>query len=345
MRVAAAAVVVPSRTVTNDEVVDQIASLSTSFRGDLEKTLAQVSAALRRSGARRRRWRAAGETSLDLTARACRDAMGQLEAGATIDLLISAGVYTELAEPSSANVIGHAIGLDRVECFDLKQACDGWSKAVKIASALIENGTCRSVMVVNAEFPMTEGMGVYPQVFRLETAEQLEYRFPGFTLGEAAAAMVLARDEGNTWSFHNRSRNDLYDLCTIPMPWLREQPLASPRIGKDGPGVFTSYGAELRKHGLSLVVETFKEAGISPFKIDILFTHSSSKADWREAARQIGLADRIFDIYVEFGNVVSAAVPAAMALALKEGALTRGQQVAALVASAGMSFTTTSFTF
>jgi 3-oxoacyl-[acyl-carrier-protein] synthase III len=346
MKIVATAVVLPSRSLSNEQVVSEISALSKDrFCGDLDRTLQKISMGLRRSGARRRCWRSPGETSLHLTAAACRQAMSKLAGGERVDLLISAGVYAELAEPASANVLAHEIGLDDVECFDLKQACDGWSKAVRIASAFVDAETYRNVMIVNAEFPMTPGFGIYPQLFRLERADQLEYRFPGYTLGEAAAAMIVARDPGNPWQFHNHSRNDLYDLCTISMPWFNEQPLPSSRVAKDGPGTFTSYGADLRKHGFPLAVETFRRSGIDATEVDILFTHSSSKADWAEGARRIGLSNRIYDIYAECGNVVSAAVPAAMALAEVRGDLKRGQRVATWVASAGMSFTTAYFQF
>jgi acyl-CoA:acyl-CoA alkyltransferase len=346
MRIAATAVVLPSRSLSNDDVIAEIHALSKDhFRGDLGRTLQKIGASLRRSGARTRRWRDPGETSLQLTAAACRQALAHLGRSERVDLLICAGVYAELAEPASANVLAHAIGLHDVECFDIKQACDGWSKAVRIASAFIDAGTYRNVMIVNAEFPMTPGFGIYPQLFQLQTDDQLEYRFPGYTLGEAAAAMILAPDPTIRWVFHNKSCNDLYDLCTITMPWCREQPLPSPRIAKDGPCVFTSYGADLRKHGMPLAIETFGNSGIDTAEIDVLFTHSSSKADWAEGARRVGLSNRIYDIYAECGNVVSAAVPAAIALAETRSDLKRGQRVATWVASAGMSFTTSAFQF
>jgi acyl-CoA:acyl-CoA alkyltransferase len=346
MKIVATAVVLPSRSLSNDDVVSEIEVLSKDrFCGNLDRTLQTIGTSLRRSGARTRRWRSPGETSLQLTTAACRQALSRLGRDERVDLLICAGLYSELAEPASANVLAHQIGLDDAECFDLKQACDGWSKAVRIASAFIDAGLYRNVMIVNAEFPMTPGFGVYPQLFQLERVDQLDHRFPGFTLGEAAAAMIVATDRTNRWEFHNKSRNDLYDLCTISMPWFKEQPLPSLRVGKDGSGVFTSYGADLRKHGFPLAVETFRSSGIDPTQVDILFTHSSSKADWAQGARCLGLSNRIYDIYAECGNVVSAAVPAAIALAEARGALKRGQRVATWVASAGMSFTTAYFQF
>lgn len=339
MKIISSAVALPSRKVTNAEVVKEIRERSGTFRGDLERTMRAIEFNLRKSGADTRYWRADNERSIDLTVKACQEAMAQDDE--RIDLLIYASVFGELCEPSSANLLANELGLFDVECFDVKQACDGWSKAVQIASAFIEGSLRRRVMIVNAEFPMTPGFGIFPELFSLRGTEQLEHRFPGYTLGEAASAMILGSDPENKWTFHNKSRNDLYDLCTITMPWQRDQPVRSERVGMDGAGIFTSYGAELKKHGLPLVVQTFKESGISG--VDILFTHSSSRADWRQAAKQIGLDNCIVDIYQEYGNVVSAAVPTALALAQKNGTLKRGQHVAALVASAGMSFTATSF--
>jgi hypothetical protein len=69
------------------------------------------------------------------------------------------------------------------------------------------------------------------------------------------------------------------------------------------------------------------------------------KLNHSEAARQMGLGDKIYDIYANCGNVVSAAIPAAMVLALKDGSLRRGMRVLAAVASAGMSFSLAYFRF
>ena len=334
-----------SRVVTNDDVLGMIREESHSFSGDLDKTLKQIRRALKASGSDTRLWLAKGESSLGLTVQACRQAMHGLERTDQIDLLIVASVYSELVEPAAANLIAHEIGLDHVECFDVKEACDGWMKAVKIASALIDAGHYRRVMVVNAEFVNAPGFGIYPELFALTSSDQLEWRFPAFTLGEGASAMILRADAENSWQFTNHTRNDLYDLCSITSSWNGADLAKSDRLAKNGPGLFTSYGAKLVGHGLPLAVDQFKNAGIQPGDVDILFTHSSSKKDWSEIAELCGLGDKVYDLYARYGNVVSAAVPAAMALAAEEGSLKRGQRVVALVASAGMSFSTAAFTY
>ena len=161
MKIEHLAVAFPSRVVTNDDVLNMIREESRAFSGDLDKTLKHVRRALKASGSATRRWLGKGESSLGLTVQACKQAMQGLERSDQVDLLIVASVYSELVEPASSNLIAHEIGLDHVECFDMKEACDGWMKAVKIASALIDAGQYKRVMVVNAEFSMTPGFVRY----------------------------------------------------------------------------------------------------------------------------------------------------------------------------------------
>ena len=326
------AVALPSWQVTNADIIRLVEQESKSFEGDFHRALSFLERSLEKSGAHTRLWRGEDESPLSLTKKACSEALCGVN---DVDLLIYASVWAELFEPSSANLVAYEIALDRAECFDMKAACDGWMKAVKLADSLLTSGQYRKIMVVNAEFNMMQNAMIYPRLFNLVSAEELEWRFPAFTIGEAATATILSANPKKPWKFHNETHNNLYDLCTVTMPWYGTHPL-SERIGKDGAGLFTSYGVDLRRHGLPLAVETFRTSGIDSAAVDILFTHSSSKSDWTEGARQIGLEHKLYDIYARCGNVVSASVPTALALAEQDGTLVRGKQVAAWVASAGM---------
>lgn len=343
MRIQSIAAAFPKRQLSNDAVIDLVAKHSRDVDPQWAKTQRVLSQALKATGAVTRRWREAGETSLEMVVSACQQALADANHPA-VDLLLYASVYPELVEPSSANRVAHALGLHHTECLDIKEACDGWMKAVKLADALMRTGRYRRILVVNNECPMTPGMGVWPELFRLSSLDQLEHRFPTYTLGEVATATLLESD-GQDWAFDNITRNDWYDFCTITPPWYTPTQGDSPRLAKDGAGLFTSYGALLRQHGFPTCIELFQRSGRSPADVDILFTHSSSKRDWTDLSGELGLAQQQVDIYAEYGNVVSAAVPAAMAVALQDGRLQRGQRVLALVASAGMSFSTAWFQF
>lgn len=236
------------------------------------------------------------------------------------------------------------LGLDTAECFDIKEACDGAMKSMKIAQMILATGQHECIMVVNAEFSNIPGYAIRPKLYELSSDRDLDHRFPAYTIGEAATAVILTSD-GDPWKFTTVTRNDLVDLCTVTPPWQHEKINGFDRIGPDGAGWFTSWASTLSGAGIPLAVETFKQSGIEPADAEILFTHCSSKSDWSNIAKMIGLHNSLFDIYSDHGNVVSAGVPAAMATAESNGRLKRGRKIAVLVASAGMTFTATSFTY
>lgn len=344
MRIVSIAATFPSRKVTNEDVLQEVRAASKSFKGDLEQTISRISRALRHSGTNVRYWtNGSGESSLSLTIEACRKAMAACE-GKKIDMVICASVYAELIEPATSNLVAHELGLFDAECMDLKEACDGWVKAMKVAKALIQTGDYERILVVNGEFSMAPNYAIMPRLFNLESAAQLEWRFPIFTIGEAATAVIVERDDLRAWRFTNLTHNGLYDLCTVAPPWHRRGQISG-RVAMDGPGMFTSWASDLTRNGIPLVIETFKKSGIDPADVDILFTHAHSKTDWGRITDEIGLSNKHFEIHGRTGNLVSASIPAAMALALDEGVLQRGQIVAILCASAGMTFSAASFQF
>lgn len=343
MQIAGVSVAYPSRVVTNPNVIDMIRDASQGFEGDLEETLRRTGTLLRATGLRTRRWLAHDENAVDLTVRAAQGALEKAH-GLKPTLVIYASVFPLLIEPGSSNLVAHMLGLDTAECFDVKEACDGYMKAMKIAQLFLRSGEHSCIMIVNAEFSNIENYAIRPKLYSLKTDQDLIHRFPAFTIGEAATAVVLS-NEGESWKFTTKTRNDLVDLCTVTPSWQHERINGFERIGPDGAGWFTSWASTLSGNGIPLAVETFKESGIVPSDAEILFTHCSSKSDWSKIAKRIGLHNSLFDIYSEFGNVVSAGIPAAMATAESGGRLKRGSNVAVLVASAGMTFTATSFQF
>lgn len=346
MKIDAISLVHPSREVLNEEVLDIIQRESIGkFSGNLESALKLIGRLLTQSGVKKRYWLADWETPMLLTVDACKKSLAEAHLAITdIDALIYAGLYLEVLEPSSANMLAYELGARDSECFDLRAGCDGWMKAVKVSDALIKTGLYKKIMIVNAEFPMIRGVAIYPKLFALSSQKELAWRFPVFTLGEAVAVTIVGRSE-DKWKYRFTSRNDLADLCTLTPPWYGQYPFSSSRIAPDGAGLFTSYGKELLREGVPEMISLFESFGIKPGEVDVLFTHSSSKRDWKNKAKTIGLGREHFDIYERCGNIVTASLPAAMYLALNEGRLRRGSRVLALNASAGMSFSACHFCF
>lgn len=257
MKIDSNVLVLPSRELSNEDILREVETHSV----DLEKqtrdhTLGLVNRMFRTCGTKTRYWLDTSESSLALTLRACRQALVEAGGGVDIDLLIYASVYSELTEPATANLVAHELGLDATECVDIKEACDGWAKAVKFAHDLTRGGRYKRIMVVNGEFSMRRHYAIYPSLFKLTSPEELSWRFPAYTVGEGATATIVSADE-QEWRFHNITRNDLVDLCSVTPPWFDTKRRTSEKFAVDGPGLFTSWASELSEKGIPLAIQTF----------------------------------------------------------------------------------------
>lgn len=334
----------PSRRVTNDDVIDLIRERSAGFEGDLTQQMRVIKSLLHLTGARTRYWLADDESPRGLIKQACELALATVNPAA-IDLLIYCSIHTELIEPSNANLIAHEIGLDRVECFDIKAGCDGWMKAARIAQSLLASGAYKKIMVIAAEFPVSADADfVFPSLFKLKSQSQIDYTFPAWTVGEAATATIFSAG-GREWNMENRTRNDLCELCTITPSWYGKYPIPSERVAMSGPGKFTSFGADLFVNGYPELIKLAGETDVATSNFDIIFTHASSKKDWTEICRGAGLNSVPYDIYSHYGNCVSASVPLSISDAVTQGTLNRGGRALIFSASAGMTFSLVQFTY
>jgi 3-oxoacyl-[acyl-carrier-protein] synthase III len=209
-------------------------------------------------------------------------------------------------------------------------------------------------LIVNAEFNMYPGGPGVPDLFRLREAAEIDWRFPAYTIGEAATATLLVNDPAREWEFHFSSRTDLADLCAIPernykgycaLGLANSLETSKERIGRNGPCRFTSFAAELSAHGTAEAINVFRKLSTPRGSIKKIFPHASSKRDWDNGAEILGVKDLLFHIYPHYGNVVAASVPAGIALAEEKGDIRRGDRLVTWVGSAGMSFSACSFIF
>jgi 3-oxoacyl-[acyl-carrier-protein] synthase III len=336
----------PNRRVSNDEVVELVRHYSAGFDGDLDKMLRVVKTLLDRSGLVSRNWRAAGERPIDHLQTAVQDALeGSGLQPRNIDLLVYVGIAGGFREPGNSYMVAKSLGMDRAQCFDVIDACMSWTRALSLVNSLFKAGGYRNAMVVNAEFNMIEGIAGFPENYAVRNLQEMNYLLPSYTIGEAATATLLLPDQPENFSVAFRSRPELADLCMIPTAGHEGYYQVNEAVAALGEGRFTARGTELHDHLAEELPGLIREAGAYPAQADVVFTHSSSMPAWTHVGREHGFADKIFHIYPDTGNVVSASIPAAMALARKAGKLSKGNQVMFLMGSAGMSFALSRFVF
>jgi len=286
-------------------------------------------------------WCADGERASDLCVRAGERALAR--AGMSpddIDLLIYVGVGRGFVEPATANVFQDLLALRRATCFDVMDACASWLRAIHIAQSFLATGAYRNILILNAEFNRTLGQ------FALRSPDEFDFRFPTYTIGEAATATIVSDSRApDEYRADFRTFGDRRDLCLIPLPNWHEY------LAKDGhtlaPHEFYSWGRQLMEFGLTKLVEQATELpSFHDPAPDLVFFHAASDGMSREGMRRMGI-DPGLGVYTHerFGNTVSASLPMAMAAARDDGRLAPGARALVAFASAGVSTALVRFTY
>jgi acyl-CoA:acyl-CoA alkyltransferase len=347
MRLDSVKLALPSRVLTNDQVVALVRDHSqTTFQGNIDRVLKEVRTLLHRSGARYRHWRAPGEEVLTLLAQAVNQAIDAAQCSTSdIDLLIYSGVDRGFIEPATAYLVAQALNLRRVSCFDVIDACNGWTRSLQLLYALFRSGMYRRALIINSEFSMFEGGPVYPQLFTLQDQHELAWSFAGYTLGEGVTATILSADPERDWEFHISSRPDLADLSTVPLLGYERYCQPSNRIGRREGNFFVAFSGEMFGEATKELGGLFRCLQAPVSDVRMIFPNGATKRNWDEGAAMLGVAHLMYSVYPRYGNLVSASIPAGLASAIDSGQLHRGERVAICGASAGMSFSVCSFVY
>jgi acyl-CoA:acyl-CoA alkyltransferase len=346
MRIKAVELALPERSVANDDVADRIRFHSSDiFTGSLEDLGRVVLRLLERSGAKTRFWSDQGSKPIDFIAQAANRAISRSQvAKSDIELVVFVGVDRGFYEPANAYFVADCLGLRSAQCFDIVDACNGWSRALQVCDALFESGQYRNALLVNGEFPMFERGPVNPKLFKIGSLQQLEHRFPAFTLGEGATATVVAAETDNNWEYSSLSSPSHADLCTVTCYEGARFSRDSPRLDLDGAGHFVSFGADMIAEGSEYAVKVLRSLSASLESISAVFPHAVSQPAVEAAALRAGASQLLYAPFPKVGNLISASVPAGIALALNEGRIKSGDIAAGWVGSAGMVFSAYTFT-
>lgn len=345
MRFLAIEAVLPTRKLTNDDVIGEVLAQSRDTLGgqallNLEKALNILFSA---AGTEVRYVRTEEETAADLTRNAGERALQSAGMSpADVDLLMYVGVGRGFLEPATANVFQDQLGLRNATCFDVLDACASWLRAVHIAQAFLRSGDYKTVMILNGEFNVREYVD-----FRFDALDDLRHNFASCTIGEAATATILCRtDEDAEYYATFKTWGELRHLCMIPLP-NAGQVHGAPLPGHSTSLRFFSYSKELMEQGMEKLVRHYREdAMINGYVPDIAFGHAASDGASTRVATECGAPPSLFYYtHSRFGNTVSASVPLAMACARSEGRLKDNQKVIIGMASAGLSTAWTRFRY
>ena len=285
----------------------------------------------RLTGVQQRHVAAADEQASDLAVAAARRALDR--AGlqpADVDLLIFASSAQDMVEPATSHIVQSKLGT-RAMCFDVKNACNSVVNAIHVAESMIATGAYETVLICSGEIPS--------RVVRYAVPDEETYRngFVAYTLGDAGAAVVLRRSDGQRglWFRHFATDSRHWEVMTLPGGGT-----AHPRDPEKT--WFTGNGSSLRDAFRPLVPRAMLEAyAASDATLDefpLVLVHQVSAAYLDQFREVCGVAEhRVVPTIHEYGNVASASLPLQLDIAWQDGRAAPGTNVMLVGKGAGIS--------
>lgn len=281
---------------------------------------------VQRTGIRQRYIAGEGETTASLGEAAARSAIA--DAGLTaddIDLIVLATSTPNNTFPATAVEIQKRLGMHHGFAFDMQAVCSGFVYAITTADLYIRGGLARRVLVIGSE--------TFSRI--LDWSD----RSTCVLFGDGAGALVLEAAEGD---------GTIADRGILAAS-LRSDGTHKEKLYVDGGpsttgtvGHLRMEGREVFKHAVGMITDvieaTFNEAGIGPDELDWFVPHQANKRIIDASARKLGIAeDKVVITVDRHGNTSAASVPLALAVAVQDGRIKKGDMV--LLEAMGGGFT------
>jgi 3-oxoacyl-[acyl-carrier-protein] synthase III len=289
----------PERILTNAELASRI---DTSDEWIVQRT-----------GIRERHVAAEGEFTSHLAIKAARAALhhARLDAQA-IDLIVLATSTPDNTFPATAVAVQEGLGINHGAAFDLQAVCSGFVFALATADSFLRAGSYKRALVIGAE--------TFSRI--------LDWNDRGTCVlfGDGAGAVVL---EAQTELGKSSDRGVL-------TTHLRSDGRHKSKLYVDGGpsstqtvGLLRMEGREVFKHAVGMItdviVDAFNATGLTADDIDWFIPHQANKRIIDASANKLHIAPHKVVLTVDLhGNTSAASIPLALAVAVKDGRVKKG---------------------
>lgn len=282
---------------------------------------------VQRTGIHSRHIAADGELTSDLATAAGRAAMAHAGVGPDdIDAVILATTTPDNTFPATAVKVQAALGMTRGFAFDVQAVCAGFIFALSTADNFIRAGAARRVLVIGAE--------------TFSRLLDWEDRTTCVLFGDGAGAVVLeafdgagGSDERAVLSTHLHSDGRQYDLLYVDGGPSSTQSTGHVRM----------QGQEVFRHAVTRLSAAVEEAltanGLEPSAIDWMVPHQANQRIIEGIAKKLKLSPQKVVVTVDHhGNTSAASIPLALAEAVSDGRIGRGDLVLMEAIGGGLSW-------
>ena len=278
-----------------------------------------------RTGIKQRHIAAEDEMTSDLAYQAALDAIQDANISATeIDLIILATSTPDQVFPSTAVKLQDLLNIRSGAAFDIHAVCSGFIYALSMADNFIKSGKYKKILVVGSE--------VYSRILDWKD------RSTCVLFGDAAGAFILEGQE-----------KDVINTGIIESIIRSDGQYRSKLYCDGGPSMKISTdcyinmdGKEVYKHAVekqTVIVEDLLDSlGINIDAIDWFVPHQANLRILQTTAKKLKLKEEKIIVTVDrHANTSSASIPVAMATAIKEHKIKRGDML--LLEAFGAGFT------
>jgi 3-oxoacyl-[acyl-carrier-protein] synthase-3 len=302
----------PETVLTNHEIAERIDTSDEWIR--------------ERTGIRQRHVVRPGEKTSDLALQASRQAlaMAGIDAG-ELDLIVCATTTPDETFPATATTLQARLGMNRGAAFDVQAVCSGFIYGMAVADNFIKTGMANTVLLVGAE--------------TMSRLLDWNDRTTCVLFGDGAGAVVLKAGEGNGTSADRGVLNSklysdgrLHDLLYVDGGPSSTQTTGHLRM----------QGKEVFRHAVTnisaSIVASAEAAGLRVSDIDWFVPHQANQRILDGTARKLGIPqERVISTVAVHGNTSAASVPLALATAVADGRVKKGDLV--LLEAMGGGFT------
>jgi 3-oxoacyl-[acyl-carrier-protein] synthase III len=289
----------------------------------------------KRTGIRNRHMIKKGSTLRDLGVESARQALSSSGTDAKdIDLVI---VATSTPDDlfGDAGAIASAIGATNAAAFDITAACSGFVYGLVTASQFINSGAYTKVLVVGAD--------------ALTRFLDWEDRGTCILFGDGAGATVVEAtdsiDESGILGFALHSDGGRAENLRLAFE-SDFQELSNEEksvVDRGEYGKMYMNGPEVYKFAVNevpdVIAEGLTNAGLAPSDVDWLLLHQANIRIMEHAADVLGIPmDKVLRNINEYGNTSAGSIPLALAEAVREGKVKKGDIIACAGFGAGLSW-------
>ena len=306
---------VPERVVTNDEFAELVDTSDEWIRT--------------RTGIRERRFAAAEEALSDIALPAARVALERAGiSGRDLDLIVVATVTPDMLFPSTAALIADQLGAANAGAYDLSAGCTGFMYGLAQAFGMVSSGMSKRSLVVGADV--------------LSKLMNFADRSTCVLFGDGAGAVVVERaGESGFLGFDLGADGAGGVDLHLPAGGSR-RPTTADTVAR-GEHYVRMNGRQVFKFATRVLVSSAEsvldECGLTPADVDVYVPHQANVRIIDHAVARLGIPeDRVVINVDRYGNTSSASIPLALAEALEQGRLHRGDTVLMTGMGAGLTW-------